>query len=191
MNSAIITQVNWVDIFIVVILSKICYTAFRTGLKIEIFKLLGTITSVYLALHYYTNISDAFRGPNQKMPLEFLDFLSFIVLSIVGYLVFFSLRLLFFLFIKIEAEPNINKWVGLVLGMGRGFLAASLITFLLMISSLSYIKSSVKNSYLGRTFFKMAPNTYTWIWNSISSKFMTQEKFNDAIQEIQEEFTQK
>jgi uncharacterized membrane protein required for colicin V production len=191
MDSTIATQINWIDILIVIILSKICYTAFRTGLKIEIFKLLGTLASVYLALHYYTNISDNFRGPNQKLPLEFMDFLSFIVLLIVGYLVFFSLRLLFFLFIKIEAEPNINKWVGLVLGIARGFLTASLIAFLLMISSLEYLKTSVKSSYLGRTFIQIAPNTYTWIWNSITSKFMVQEKFNDTIREVQEELVGK
>ncbi len=187
----IIKQFNWVDILVIIILFRIGYIAIKNGLLWEFFKLLGTILAVYLSLHYYTLLSDMMgqRLPSikEKAPLEFLDFLSFVVLAIIGYLIFVSLRIVFHRFIKMEAVPNLNKWGGLVLGIGRGFLLAGLITFMLAISSINYLRNSVNDSYSGRQLFKVVPNTYSWLWNNIASKFMTGEKFNKTILEVQKD----
>jgi len=187
----IIKQFNWLDILLIIILFRIAYIAMRIGIPVEFFKFLGAIIAVYLAMHYYTDLSDLLvqRVPvaKERMPLEFLDFLSFLFLAIVGYFIPVSFCVLFGRFIKMEATPNLNKWLGLVLGIVRAFLLASLITFMLVISSSSYLKNSVVNSYLGRRVFNVAPNTYTWLWNKITSKFMPGEKLNKTILEVQKD----
>lgn len=187
----IIKQFNWLDILLIIILFRIGYIAMKTGIPVEFFKFLGVIIAVYLAMHYYTNLSNALvqRAPvtKEKMPLEFLDFLSFLFLAIIGYFIPVSFCALFGRFIKMEATPNLNKWLGLVLGIIRAFLLASLITFMLVISSSSYLKNSVVNSYLGRRVFNVAPNTYTWLSNKIISKFMPGEKLNKTIPEVQKD----
>lgn len=190
----IIKKLNWVDVFVIIILVRIGYVAFKTGFTIELFKLLGTVFAIYVSLHYYTVISDTIlrRGATtEKVPLEFTDFVSFLLLVIAGYLVFVFLRSVFYRFIKMEVAPNLQKWGGLVLGMLRGFLCVSLIIFILVICSFDYSKDSVKDSYTGKSLFKIPPATYSWLWNNVTSKFMNNEKFNKTILEIQDDFSQK
>lgn len=188
----IIKQFNWVDILAVVIFFRILYVAAKNGLPVEFFKLLGTISALYLGLHYYTAASDWLRqrllGINEKMPLEFLDFLSGIVLVMAGYLIFVLLRSVFYRFIKMEAVPGLSKWGGLVLGFLRAYLLLGLIIFMLVISSIAYFKKSVSGSYSGARLFRVAPEAYGWLWNNLASKFMSQEKFNPTVFEVQEGF---
>jgi hypothetical protein len=58
--------------------------------------------------------------------------------------------------------------------------------YFLAISSINYLKSSLGESYLGSRFFSIAPQTYSWIWNVVTSKFVTTEKFNNTVIEVQE-----
>lgn len=185
----IIKQFNWLDIFIIIVLLRIGYVAIKTGIPVEFFKFLGTIAAIYLAMHYYTGLVDWLMQrahvAKEKVPLEFLDFISFILLALAGYLVLLSLRVVFSHFIKMEAAPKLNKWLGLGLGIARGFLLVSLIIFVLAISSIPYLKRGVVNSYFGRRIVNLAPNTYSWLWNKITSKFATGEKFNETVPEVQ------
>lgn len=191
----ILKQLNWVDIFVIILLLRICYIALRNGLAVEFFKLLGTLGAIYLSLHYYTALSDWITQRQfilkEKMPLEFLDFLIFVLLAVLGYVIFLILREAFSRFFKMEAKARINKWGGLILGIARGFLFMSLIIFALLISSIGYLKNSVVNSYSGKYLFKIAPATYTKLWSGLLSKFMTKEEFNSTILEVQEGLTQK
>jgi len=190
----IIKKLNWVDVLVIIALMRIGYVAFETGFTIELFKLLGTLFAIYLSMHYFTIVSDTLirrQATTEKIPLQFTDFVSFLVLVIAGYLIFVFLRSVFYRFIKMEAAPYLQKWGGLVLGMFRAFLCVGLIIFMLVISSFEYFKNSVKESYTGKDFFKIAPATYSWIWNNVSSKFMNNEKFNNTILEIQDDFGQK
>jgi len=184
----VIRQFNWVDIFVIILLFRICYIAIKNGLVSELFKLSGTILAVYLSLHYYTFLSDIVRQRfiTQKLSLEFLDFLCFVFLAVLGYLALVILRQVFSYFIKMEALPLLNKWGGLILGISRGFLLSSLVIFVLFISSITYLKNSVIDSYFGRRLFKIAPTTYGKVWFGFASKFIPQEKYNSTIQEVEQ-----
>jgi len=187
----IIRQWNWVDVLVIIILLRVCYTAMKTGLTVELFKLLGVILAIYLSAHYYTTLSDfAEERMNIKfIPLEFLDFLCFVILAIIGYLVFFGLREAIHRSIKMQTHPSLNRWAGLALGIGRSILLSGLVIFILVISTISYLKDSVGSSYFGKRMFKIAPATYSGLWNGFMSKFMTQEKINNTILEVQAGFS--
>lgn len=179
----IISQFNWIDILIIVIFVRICFVSLKTGFLVEIFKFLGMILAIYCSLHYYTFLSDFMaKGLGIKnTPLEFLDFISAVILAALSYLFFLGIRVGFERFIKMETTPNISRAGGLVLGIARSFLLGSLIVFLLVISSVSYLKKSAAVSFSGRRMLDIAPGTYTWIWNNLASKFMGNEKFNDMV----------
>jgi uncharacterized membrane protein required for colicin V production len=184
---AILKQLNWVDVVVVIILIRIGYVALKNGLVLELFKFLGTILATYLSLHYYIIFSEYLgsRMGLKNIPWEFLVLLSFIILAILGYLILVVLRKIFSRLIKLEAVPKLNKWGGFILGIARAFLSISLIMFILIISGRSYLKESVKASYSGSYLFSIATSTYTSLWNGIMSKFMPVEKFNKTIPEIQ------
>jgi len=189
----VLKQFNWVDIFFVIILIRTCYVAVKNGFPAELFRLLGIILAIYLSLHYYINFSDYIIGyaGAKNLPPEYLTFISFVVLVILGYLIFTLLGKVFSRFIKMEAIPNLNRWGSLILGIARSFLLVSLLIFIFVIAPTGYFRNSVNNSYSGKRLFKIAPAAYTWLWNSIMSKFRTQEKFNDAILKVQASPTEK
>ena len=140
-------------------------------------------------MHYYITVADFIRGRlplEEKVPLEFLDFLVFLILAGIGNLVFLLLRNAVNNLIKIEAISALNRWGGLVLGAFRSVLLASLVMFSLLISSIPYLKNSVRASYFGPRITSLSVNIYTWTWSSIFSKFISSEKLNSSAVEVKE-----
>jgi len=184
---------NFLDFVILIIFFRICYIAVQTGLSIEIFKFLGLFFSSYIALHYYTVVADFIRRDflPKEMPIDFLDFIMFILLLVVVYLISVGMRVFLSRFVQLDAIPKVNKILGLILGIGRAYLFTGLIAFVLVISSVTYFNSAVKYSYLGSKAFVILPQTYGWLWNNIFSKFSGQEKFNPTVTETMEEFKVK
>lgn len=189
----ILRQFNWVDIFCVILLVRISYVALKNGLPAEIFRLLGALLAVYLSLHYYINFSDYIVGQTsaRNSLAQFLPFLSFVTLAILGNSIFLLLGRIFSRLIHMEAVSNLNRWGSLILGIFRSLLLISLIMFMFVVAPLAYTRESVKNSYSGRHLLKVAPVTYSWLWNSIMSKFRTKEKFNDAVLKVEAGLTAK
>lgn len=189
----VIGQFNFIDIIIIILSFRICYIAFQMGLPVELFKLLGIIFTTYISLHYYTGLSDIIgRWPlPEELPLEFLDFLIFIILALGGYLGFVVLRSMSYHFIKLEAPPRISQFGGLILGFARAFFTIGLLVYCLMISSIKYLNDSVQYSYLGSRVYSIAPQTYGWLWNNVVSKFSAKEKFNPTVTEVMQRFNRK
>ena len=183
----IIKQFNWLDIVLLILLFRICYVSLIDGIISEFFKILGVITAIYVASHYYTSLSDVIvKQFNVKgLPLQLTDFIVFLFLAAISYSLFALLRQALGRVIKMEAISRLNRWGGLLLGVFRAIVLTGLITFILYISTISYLKISVDKSYLGKRFLNVAPATYTWIWENLMSKFMVSEKFNDTILEAQ------
>ena len=190
----ILKQINWVDIFVLILGVRICYVAVKSGFPVELFKFIGTITAVYLSLHYYIVLSGYIKewlSIGDRLPQEFLQFIVFLGLAGAGYYVFIVVRSIFYRFLKMEAVSTLNKWGSLILGVVRAMLLTSLIMFTFVISSVSYFNDSVKVSYMGKRLFMIAPDTYSWLWNSFVSKFATGEKYNDTVILTSEEFLTK
>ncbi|MFY9402162.1 MAG: CvpA family protein [Candidatus Omnitrophota bacterium] len=185
----ILRQFNWLDILILFLIFRVLYISIKGGFVVEIFKLTGLLSAIYLSMHYYLKIADFVRNAlplKEKMPLEFLDFLVFLILAGIGYLFFLLLRSAFNNLIKIEAVSTLNKWGGLALGSFRSLILSSLLIFLLAISSVPYLKNSTKASYFGRRLVSISINIYTWGWSNIFSKFASSEKLNRYVVEVRD-----
>lgn len=187
----IIKQFNWLDYAVMLISLRILYVSARNGFVVELFKLSGIIIALYMSFHYYTAAADYLKervSLGNHFPLEFLDFLVFIALVFVSYSLFVLLRSFVCNFVKMEAVPTLSKWGGFLLGIFRAVLTPGLIVFILFISSITYLSSSVHQSYYGKRLFNLTVATYSRLWDGLMSKFMTNEKFNQTISEMQEKF---
>jgi len=171
---------NYLDIFIIILILRICYIALKTGFPVELFKLAGILSAIFLSLHYYIFLTGSMPKNIDLglLPLKFVDFLIFISLAIAGYLLFMILRCIFYRFIKLEAVALLSKWGGLALGTFRGFFMAGLICFTLLISASPYLNKSIENSFFGSRIYRVAPDTYKWLWSAFFSKFMGTEESN-------------
>lgn len=185
-----IHQINWVDIVVLTLLFRIGYIALENGFSQEIFKLSGTALAAYLSLHSYLSLTNAILGFDRSGALEgqraAFEFAFFLLLAIAGYFIFVFLRKGFYRLVKLEAVPRLNKWGGLLLGCFRAFLAVSLLLFTLCIAPFDYPKTSVQGSYASKYLIRIAPAAYSWLWNSLVSKFMTGSELNVAVFEVQD-----
>lgn len=182
----VLTRLNWIDFIVVCILFRVLYVGGKNGFIVELFKLIGIIFTTYVSLHYYVKLSDfiVHRLSKMQVPAELVHFFVFILLVAVSYSIFVLVRRAVCNLVKMEAAPMLSKWGGVFLGVGRGFLTSSLVIIVLLISTMPYLNTSVKKSYSGRYLFNVAVGTYSVIWNGIMSKFMSGEKFNEAISKI-------
>lgn len=180
-------KLKWFDFFIIILLLRTCYIAVKCGIIIEIFKTLGLILAIFLSLHFYTAVSESLnaRFSMSAIPLEFLDFLVFVILAICGYFAFLILRMTFSRLVKTEAVSLFNKWGGLTLGILRGILLIGFVTYALVISSVIYLKTSVNNSYFGKTTLGIAPSVYRGLWEVIVSKFSAKDSYNQYVDETE------
>lgn len=184
-----LTQLNWVDVVVVLLFVRICFTAIKGTLFAEFFKLIAVISATYFSLHYFTSLADLIientSGKDMpNAPVELVDFIVFCLLAAAGYLLFVFLREALHRVIKMQPLPDLDRWGGLVLGGIRGVLLISLLMFMLCMSSIEYLQRSVGTSYLGRRLFTVAPSLYSGIWNGVISKFNSKEEFNSAVSEV-------
>jgi len=185
----VITSMNWVDIFIAILIFRVCYCAVKKGFVTEIFKLLGTLLALYLTLHYYTRMGSYLQrlmpGP-PVIPLEFWDLLALIALSLLGYAVFVVIREIVARIAKTQVISTLNKWGAAALGICRAVLLTGLLMFIFCNPTLEYMRGSVNASYLGQRFLGVAPGVYRFTWDNITSKFASGEEFNQSVLGIQE-----
>jgi len=192
MDSRFFEFVNWVDILVLLLAVRIIFVALKGGALAEFFKLCGTVFAIYVSLHYYIAISDSIRVHMgwKKFPVEFFDFLICLFLAAASYGSFIFIRAVVVSLLKTQSQtkPRLNKLGGIVFGLVRMVLLMSLVIFLMTISSITYIKKSVKRSYFGGELFQLSTNTYITIWDGFTSKFMHDEKQNKIVREIHEDF---
>jgi len=179
-------QLNWVDILILVVFLRFIFISLKQGLGVEFFKLSGSLFAAYLALHYYFSLATFLNGYTGSIipEIHFQELIAFVILFALGYLFFWAIRLSTFRFLSAQVYSELSKWGGFVCAVLRSFVSSSLILFALVIPGNAYFKDSVRYSFSGYYFSKVAPATYTFIWESIVSKFNSGEKYNSAVQDI-------
>jgi uncharacterized membrane protein required for colicin V production len=179
-------QLNWVDILVFVVFLRLCFISVKQGLGVEFFKFLGTFCGLYLSLHYYFLLAKYLNGwsASKGLPGPMFELLAYGILFFFGYLLFWSLRYVTFRFMTAEINMQLSKWGGWAFGLLRAVFLSSLILFALALTKEDYFKNSVRYSFSGNSVSKVAPATYTFIWESIVSKFNFGEEYNSAVREV-------
>ncbi|MFA5090459.1 MAG: CvpA family protein [Candidatus Omnitrophota bacterium] len=193
MLSAIIKQLNWVDVFILIVLLRIIYIAIKNGLFPELFKLLGTVFALYLSWHYYSRLSEAISGRLSLTgaSLQTVALLIFLGLASVGYLFFGLLRRIFCRLFKMESLPKLDKWGGFILGIARGLIYCGMLLFMFAISPIPYLNQSLGRSYFAAQVLEVPNRVYTLLWQVVVSKFMPNDKINEQPFKVSNSLSQK
>ncbi len=182
MNSiiAFFGHINWIDILVFVVLVRMLLIGVQNGIAAEAFKLLGTLAGLYLGLHYYASLGAALGETFflKGISAAILETVSLILMFTVGYLAFVGLRLALKKVINSEVVPQVSKWGGMAAAFFRALLLSSVILCCLVTTQSTYFKHSVYSSLSGTSVVKFAPATYTWVWKSVLSKFITWETHN-------------
>lgn len=180
MDFELIKKLNWADLVVLLIIIRTLYIGQSRGFIVEIFKLLGLLTSIVISFHYYSRIAD-FLNARSPLPLDFADFISLLFLSTIIVLAFKFIRDGVLIFIKTEAKPALDKWAGFALSFLRAYMLSSLVLIVVFLSGLTYFQNSVKDSYSQGFLLNAAPRIYSGCFENLIVKFFPGEQLNTAI----------
>lgn len=157
----IITKLNWVDIVVIIVLFRVSYVAFQSGLSHEIFPLFATIGAFVLSLHYYHPISVFLSRNAMRLPLQILDLVCFLGLLMGMGLLFKFLGIFADKVIKVTWHPAVEKFGGLAVGLLRACVVASMVLAVLSLIPVPYLQRSVRDrSMTGMAFLRIGPGIY-------------------------------
>jgi len=150
------TWPNWVDLIIVTILLRACYSGFGRGLLAEVLNLVGAVGVTALTINYWAWLAHKLR-PWLWMDTTLANFIVFAVCFLtLMFLVHFIVRRLTEL-LKWERLHWAIQGVGLVLGGLRGLWWSGVFLVVLTSSGVVYLRSSVEErSVLGPRLVRVA-----------------------------------
>lgn len=157
----IIAKFNWVDVLVIIILFRVSYVAFQDGLSHEIFPLIGAICTLVLSLHFYHSIAVGIQQNVVKLSVALLDFISFVLLIVAIGLIFKLLRVVVDKVIKVTWHPLVEKFGGLLVGIMRAAVVASVILTVLALMPFPYLQRSIRDRSLTAMYFlRIGPSVY-------------------------------
>lgn len=169
--SELFQRINWVDVFVVILLIRSSYVGAATGLSTELFKSIGIILGLYLATRFYSDLGAAVTS-KIALPPELADGLSFLILIFVSAISLKLLGIALAKVVKLTFADKVNKWGGFVLGLLRGIIILSLIFIFFGILQIDYfVKSVEERSLTGPHIKKVAPLIYRAIAKTASQEF--------------------
>lgn len=158
----ILSKINWVDVFVVILMVRMSYVAFMDGLSHEIFPFFGTLIVFVLSLHYYARLGALISQNLGNMPAEISNCLGFIILVVVFGVIVKFLKLILDRIVKVQWHPVIEKFGGLFVGILKAYLITAMVLTIIAMVPLSYLKWSIKDRSLTGKYVLMAgPEIYS------------------------------
>jgi uncharacterized membrane protein required for colicin V production len=180
----ILRSINWVDVAMLVLLIRIVFIGVRTGFVTELFKLLGVFFAVFIGLHYYAPLA-GFLAKKTGLSLELLECAFFILLVSLVVIAVKYMREGFLMIFKFETtHAGVNQWGSGVFSIIRALFLASLIMFGTLLTHVEWLQKETVTSISSKLALKVAPNTYSFIFNNFIGKIFSREKMNEEVGEL-------
>jgi len=158
----ILSRINWVDVFVVILMARMSYVAFMDGLSHEIFPLIGSIVVFVLSLHYYKSLGDMISQGMGNIPSEITNLLGFVILVVISGFVVKFLKIIIDKIVKVQWHPVIEKFGGLFAGIVKAYIITAIVLTMMALIPLSYLQWSIKDRSLTGKYVLMAgPEIYS------------------------------
>jgi len=183
MIKEIVSNLNWLDIVIIILFLRMTYSGLMKGFPTEIFKIIGILIGAIFSLNYYPALG-ALINSKIKLSQELVEFNSYLVILFSGIICLALLRDIVLKFVKIEAVSSLNKWGGIFLGLVRSAIVISAIFYSFLIINNEYLKTSLKKSYFSKNIIKIDAKIYEFTWQNLVIRFSPEEPFNKQAIEL-------
>lgn len=173
----ILSKINWVDILIAIVMLRVSFLAFQKGLSHEIFPLFGSILMVGVTLRYYLTLAGLVGTYVLKLPPDILNLLSFAAILTATGVICKIVGSLLDKIITVTWHPFIEKFGGLLIGVIKASIMASIVVIILTLIPLSYLQRSVRDkSLMGMRVLRIGTNIYAQV-----SRFLPAIKVEKAV----------
>jgi len=170
----VLEKVNWFDIIVIVLVVRGVYLGANKGLTAELFNFFGIVTSLMMAVHWYSQVADIFIV-NFDLPTWLSQFVCFVAIAQIIRVVFkYGLALVLKL-LNVQFMPQLERVGGGIVGFGRGIIISCILALALNFLPLHYITESVfHKSFTGDFLVKSSERAYKalafWIPDELKDK---------------------
>ena len=174
---------NWIDLLIVCLIIRVVYAGFIGGIFVELFKTLALAVAIFVGLHYYSGISNAFFS-KFGVGRGLIDFFILGFLVILVFVAFRFIREGLLVFVKAKIPSEVDRWGGMIIAVARGVLASSLVFLMLNACDVPHIEKQLRRSFIRPSVKSFAPAVYRGIFDGIVSLIPT-EQLNKAAMKLE------
>ncbi|KPK38037.1 MAG: hypothetical protein AMJ78_10630 [Omnitrophica WOR_2 bacterium SM23_29] len=161
-------RINWVDIFVVILLIRTSYIGARTGFSTELFKSIGVLVGLYLSMRFYSDFGSLIIS-KIALPPELSDGLSFLILILISVITLKYVGFLLSKVVRLTFADKVDHWGGFIFGVLRGTVLLSLIFMFFGFIQIDYITKSIEErSLTGPYIQRIAPFVYQVITKTSS-----------------------
>ncbi|MBF0485443.1 MAG: CvpA family protein [Candidatus Omnitrophica bacterium] len=175
-------SLTWIDLLMALLLVRIVYISVQTGFIVEFFKVLGALLTLLVCFHYYT-ASALFLQKIIHTSLAVSSTITYIILWFLMLVICKFIRDGVFLLFKVEAHSFLDKWGGMVLGLGRFVIVASMILFAGLLTGSKYLEGITARSFSHKYLLSAAPRLYRAVADGVVTKLLPSERFNKSVDE--------
>jgi len=175
-------SINWVDLLLIVLATRIVYSGVKAGFVTEFMKSFAVLLAVFFAFHYYTKITSVlipFVGLARPM-------LEMTVFAVIWFLIFGIMKFVrdgIFLVFTVQAISLVDRWGAAIVSLARFALTASMLMFVLVLTDQPYIERMTLSSFGQKYVFLVAPDTYQKMINGFVAKLLPSQKVDPAVTE--------
>lgn len=178
MMDATATYLNFVDLFLAIMIVAIIRSGARKGIIAEVFKLLGISCVIFVTLHYYARFANVLRVQFFGKEAS-TEFLAFSILGILVFVIFILISKWWVLVLKIKFPEKIDRYGGIVLSLMRSYFACGLIFFVLILAKHEYVSPGARQSVSCHIFRYVAVDFYKATHSVLVEKFFPNERVSE------------
>lgn len=179
-----ISEFNWFDIVIIIVILRMCYIGIKKGVITELFKLTNVVLCSFVALHFYFLLGEFLHAKIPAFPTEAAATFSFVVLVFLITVIFRVLREATSIFFKSDSLSAASKWIGAMLGFCRSLIICGLIAYWMLIAHNHYLEMSARSSITGSKLVKIPVRIYEVAFHGIVAKLLPQENLNQEVVKV-------
>lgn len=155
---ALITKINLLDVFFLILYLRICYVAISRGFFSELVRVTGIFLAGLVAFNYYSPLAIKLGERIIFLKPQYLNFICFSLLILVGNIIAALLSKIIAVFSTKEERTFDEKIFSLLMGLVRSVFLTSLIFFIFYLSPFN--KNYISQGYAYRLFKNTAPIVY-------------------------------
>lgn len=172
-------NINWIDIVLIAVCVRAVFIGIKTGFIVEFFKSIGIIFSVFITLHYFSQLTILAATQVTFLELPTLAMLVFLALWAVTTLIFKLIREGILLVFSIQAHPNIDKWGGAFLSALRGVVVCGMVFYMFLLTYNPGVIKMARNSVSRIAVSLLPTGIYAGIHKNFVVKFFPEEKISE------------
>ncbi len=166
--SEILSSINWVDIFILILLLRIGYVSSNIGVGKQLIPFLVTFFAFIISLRVYDDAA-RFLYDRFSFPVEFSRFFVYLVILVIYFVICRVMWNILSIFSRSDGASvsGVEKAGGAFIGIARALGIICMAVILFALTPVKFVESSVAGSFSGTFVLETASKIYSKASNFI------------------------